>query len=293
MPALIVLGVDGSERSLSALRWAADRGRERGWPVRIVHVLDDAVRRTHLSPEVVADAAKRIVDDARAVVAGRMNGIAIETLVASGPPPDVLLRSAQDSQLLVLGRRGSGAFGTLLLGSTAFAVASRTPIPLVVVPETVSADSEGPVVVGVDGSPRCLDALEFGFDFADRAGSPLHVVHVWDLPQLYGWDDDPGRHSRLSRLENDARLTISETLAGWREKYPDVAVLERPLRGHPVAALAASTHDARLLVVGGLGHGEPAGISLGSVARGVLQYAHGPVAVVPDRQWVSARMSDR
>jgi nucleotide-binding universal stress UspA family protein len=285
MPAPIVVGVDGSEHSLSALRWAADRGNERGWPVRILYVLADAVRRTpYFSPDVVEDAAKRVVDDARAIVAGRAEGIAIETLVVAGKPSDVLLRSAQDAQLIVLGRRGSGAFGTLLLGSTAFAVASRTPVPLVVVPETVRADADGPIVVGVDGSPRCLAALEFGFDFADRSGRPLQAVHAWDIPEVYGWDDDPGRHLRLNRLEKDAALTISETVAGWREKYPSVDLQERPLRGHPVAALAASTHDAGLLVVGGHGHGgEPDGLSLGSVARGVLQYARCPVAVVHRR----------
>jgi nucleotide-binding universal stress UspA family protein len=281
MPAPIVVGADGSEHSLSALRWAADRCNEGGWPVRIVHALDDTVRRTpYFSSEVVEEAAQRIVDVARAVVVSRAYRLAIETLVVIGTPADVLLRSAQDSRMIVLGRRGSGAFGSLLLGSVSFAVASRTPVPLVVVPETVPADSGGPVVVGVDGSPRCLDAVEFGFDYADRAGSPLQAVHAWDEPTVYGWDDDPAKHQRLSRLEKNAALTISETLAGLREKYPNVDVQERPVRGHPVAMLAACTHEAGLLVVGGRGHGELNGVGLGSVARGVLQYSHGPVAVV-------------
>ncbi|MGH3483674.1 MAG: universal stress protein [Nocardioidaceae bacterium] len=281
MPAPIVIGVDGSEHSLSALHWAADRGNDRGWPVRIVHALDDAARRTpYFSPEIVDEAARRIVDDARAVVADRTHGTAIETLVAIGTPPDALLQAAQDSQMIVLGRRGSGAFGTLLLGSTSFAVASRAPGPVVVVPETVRPDFNGPVIVGVDGSPRCLDAVEFGFDFADRTGWPLHAIHVWDVPNVYGWDDEPGKHQRRSRLERDARLTISETLAGKRERYPNVEVQEKPMRGHPVASLVASTNDASLLVVGGSGHGELGGVGLGSVARGVLQHAYGPVAVV-------------
>jgi nucleotide-binding universal stress UspA family protein len=287
MPATILVGVDGSEHSLSALRWAADRGIERRWLVRIVHALDDAVRRTpYFSPEIVEEAARRVVDDARAVVAGRADGIAIETLVVTGTPVDVLLRSAQDVQMIVLGCRVGGAFGQLL-GSISYAVASRAPAPVVVVPETVPADSDGPVVVGVDGSTGCLDALEFGFEFADRTGSPLQVIHAWDVPVVYGWDDEPGKHQRLSRLEKDAGLTISETLAGRREQYPDVDVQERPVRGHPVAALVASTHDAGLLVIGGRGHGELGGVGLGSCARGVLQNAHGPVAVV-HAQWRAA-----
>lgn len=281
MSASIVVGIDGSEHSLSALCWAADRGVERGWLVRIVHALEDAIRRTpYLSPEVIDEAAKRVVDAARAVVASWADGIAIETMVVTGTPVDVLLRSAQDAQMIVLGRRGSGAFGSLLLGSTAFAVASRAPVPVVVVPETLPADSGGPVVVGIDGSSRCLGALEFGLEFADRAARPLHAVHVWDAPVMSGWDDDPGRHQGLSRFEKDARLTISETLAGWREKYPNVDVQNKPVRGHPVAALAASTHDSSLLVIGGSGHGELGSVGLGSVARGVLQHAPGPVAVV-------------
>ncbi|MGH3480475.1 MAG: universal stress protein [Nocardioidaceae bacterium] len=226
------------------------------------------------------EAARRVVDDARAVVAARASGIVIETLVVTGTPVDALLRTARDAQMVVVGRRGGGAFGSLLLGSTSFAVASRAPAPAVVVPETVLADFDGPVVVGIDGSERCLDAVEFGFDFADLAGVPLHVIHLWDVPTVYGWDDDPGRHQRLGRLEKDARLTISETLAGWRERYPGVDVQERPVRGHPVAGLVASTHNSGLLVIGGRGHGELGGAGLGSVARGVLEHARGPVAVV-------------
>lgn len=284
MPAPIVVGVDGSEASISALHWAADRGNELGWPVRIVYVLDDAARRTpYLSAKVVDEAARRVVDDAREVVAARADTMAIETLVITAPPVDGVLRSARDARLIVVGRRGSGAFG-LLLGSTSFAVASRSRAPVVVVPATVRAGSDGPVVVGVDGSPQCLDALAFGFDFADRAGSPLHVIHAWDMPIVYGWDDDPAKYQRLSRLDKEARLTIAETLPGWREKYPDVDVLEKPVRGHPVAALVASTQYAGLLVVGGSGHGALGSIGLGSVARGVLEHAQGPVAVVHARE---------
>lgn len=63
-----------------------------------------------------------------------------------------------------------------------------------------------------------------GIDFADRTGSPLHVVHAWDVPVGYGWDDETGKYQRLSRLEKDARLTISETIAGTREVYLNVNI---------------------------------------------------------------------
>ena len=66
-------------------------------------------------------------------------------------------------------------------------------------------------------------------------------------------------------------------MAGWQEKYPDVAVDQKVVYGHPVPALVAAASAARLLVVGSRGRGS---VVLGSVSHGVLHRATGPVAVV-------------
>jgi nucleotide-binding universal stress UspA family protein len=74
---------------------------------------------------------------------------------------------------------------------------------------------------------------------------------------------------------------LSEALAGWREKYPDVVVHAEVIRAHPVAGLVSASTAQYLLVVGKHGHHAMTGTLLGSVSQGVLHHATCPVAVVP------------
>ena len=83
------------------------------------------------------------------------------------------------------------------------------------------------------------------------------------------------------RLVNDEeRVAMAESMAGWSEKYPDVKVEHRVVRDHPVHALVAAAGHAQLLVVGSRGRGTLRSLLLGSVSHGVLHHATGPVAVV-------------
>ena len=80
-----------------------------------------------------------------------------------------------------------------------------------------------------------------------------------------------------------AELWLAETIAGWQEKYPDVAVRSAVIRDHPVSGLVAESMAQRLLVVGNRGQHPFADTLLGSIAQGVLHHATCPVAVIPTR----------
>ena len=69
-------------------------------------------------------------------------------------------------------------------------------------------------------------------------------------------------------------------MAGWQEKFPDVAVVHKVVLGHPVPMLVSRAADARLLVVGSHGRGAVRSVLMGSVSHGVLHHASCPVAVV-------------
>jgi nucleotide-binding universal stress UspA family protein len=73
---------------------------------------------------------------------------------------------------------------------------------------------------------------------------------------------------------------LSEALAGWSEKYPDVQVIAETIRVHPARVLADASEAAALVVVGSRGRGAFAELLLGSVSQNVLQQARCPVAVV-------------
>ena len=80
--------------------------------------------------------------------------------------------------------------------------------------------------------------------------------------------------------ETERREALSEQLAGWREKYPDVPVTEVVERSHPVEALVRASRTADLVVVGCRGRGGFGGMLLGSVSQGLIRHADCPVAVV-------------
>jgi nucleotide-binding universal stress UspA family protein len=81
-------------------------------------------------------------------------------------------------------------------------------------------------------------------------------------------------------IDADEHRLLSERLAGWSEKYPDVPVQRLVTRHRPAATLIEQSAHAQLVVVGSRGRGGFAGLLLGSVSHALLHHAACPVAVV-------------
>ncbi|HKE74277.1 MAG TPA: universal stress protein [Acidimicrobiales bacterium] len=136
----VVVGVDGSGPSASALRWALAYAAARAGTVEAVHawelplIYGPAVA---YDIEAVERAAHRLVDAAVAdATAGRpdLAGVAVTPTVLAGGPASSLLESAKDADAIVVGRRGLGGFGRLLLGSVSEHVVRHAETTVVVVP---------------------------------------------------------------------------------------------------------------------------------------------------------------
>jgi nucleotide-binding universal stress UspA family protein len=80
----------------------------------------------------------------------------------------------------------------------------------------------------------------------------------------------------------DLRM-ISEAVAGWGERYPQVEVEHVVTAQRPVDLLLRESTSAALVVVGARARGGFAGLLLGSTARAVAMHADCPVAVVRPR----------
>ncbi|MEI8406576.1 MULTISPECIES: universal stress protein [unclassified Kribbella] len=280
---VIQVGFDNSWRDTGALEWALQEANLRQEPIRAVHVIDDSLRRTaYWEPTVVDDAAMDLVDSVRKELAADDGGLDHEADLLAGPPAATLAQTAEGSTMLVVGRRGMGAFKRLLIGSTSEAVVHRATVPVVVVPDGWKpGDHIGPVVVAVDESEEQHAAMKFAITAAAERKVPLRIVHVWDLPNIYSWDASvvAGIDEELAEK---ARRRWDAVAEQWRQKYPALDIEVDVRRGHAVDGVvsAAQDADAQLLVVGGRRHHRVTSVLLGSVARGVLHHATCPVAVV-------------
>jgi nucleotide-binding universal stress UspA family protein len=88
----------------------------------------------------------------------------------------------------------------------------------------------------------------------------------------------------VDRASAEARERLARAVAPWRERYPDVKVIEQAPSGHAVPELAERSARADLLVIGSRGTNGPHGLFLGPVGHGALHHARCPVAVVRPRR---------
>ena len=281
----VVVGIDGSESALRAVRWAAAEASRHRVPLRVV----TAFEWTHDHPvghialgrnyrDIMLDQARQYLAAAVAVAQGAVEGLDVEQQLIVGFPIPVLTAESQRARLVVIGDRGLGGVTGLLLGSVATALAARADSPVVVVRgDDEDPDPSGPIVVGVDGSPVSEAALGFAYEAASARWVSLVAVHTWwdafvdqVLAPVLDWD----------AIESDERRLLAERLAGWSEKYPDVQVERIIRRDRPERALVAQSRRAQLVVVGSRGRGGFSGMLLGSVSHAVLHWAQCPVAVV-------------
>ena len=138
----IVVGVDGSETSRHALRWAAEEARRHGSQLHVVHAWEvptpavavgvGAGRRT-AQPEGQHDEASRLVADVVRDELGDEPPGDVRTSIGRGQAAAVLLDAARQADLLVVGSRGLGGFRGLLLGSVSSKMAAHAPCPVVIV----------------------------------------------------------------------------------------------------------------------------------------------------------------
>lgn len=136
----IVVGIDASEHSVRALRWALDQAKLQGAELELVHAFEapDAAALPGFRPSVndddVRQAVARILDDAlEQASAGDTDGVEVRRTIAAGNPASVLCDAAGDADLVVVGARGMGGFKGLLVGSVSHQVVGHAPCPVVVV----------------------------------------------------------------------------------------------------------------------------------------------------------------
>ncbi|TQF67132.1 universal stress protein [Rhodococcus spelaei] len=283
----IVVGVDGSDSSKAAVAWAADSAAARGTTLRLVSAA--------LAPLPFAGMAavgqdfyddleaesRRLLDEARTIALERAPDLVVEASLHAGQPVPVLLDWSERAALVVLGSRGRGEFTGAVLGSVADALATHGSCPVVVIRGAVTEPGNGPVVVGVDGSANSGPAIGAAFTEASLRGSTLVAAfaasdHAVDRFLNVVHEPDTALDS--------VREALAAALAGWEEKFPDVAVERVVAKDRPVQLLLDQAGTAQLVVVGSRGRGGFRGMLLGSTSRALLHGVECPLMIVRDRR---------
>ncbi|MEV0063190.1 universal stress protein [Nocardia sp. NPDC050718] len=268
----VVAGVDGSAQSLIAVRWAAEYAVHHGAPLELVYAVEIPIDYgPGLSGPLFDGAAlhahgESVVAEAAALVA--TDRLTVGTGVEVGDARAVLRDRSERARLVVVGCRGLGALRRTLLGSVSTAIARHAACQVAVVPEAPA--TAGAVVVGVDGSGVSADAIAVAFDEASRRGVRVIAVHAWS--EFF-------RYESRATMRAEAEAELSASLAGYREKYPEVSVERIAVEDRPARAILTAAAGAQLIVVGSHGRGGFADAALGSVAQAVLHGTTCPLII--------------
>lgn len=288
----VVVGVDDVEHSGHALDVAAREARLREAPLWLVHAyhwIPPMAFGAALAIDIeegARGAAESLLGEAAAAVRAAHPGLAVETVPVGGPIPQVLVETCPDAALLVVGERGRGGFGGLLLGSVAQRTVRHSHVPVMVVRERRHPGRAGHVVLGLDLDEPVSgpELMEFAFTEAALRRTRLQVIHAWgDNGYLYLSALGEYLTEQFDAVTADRERRLEALLEPWQEKHPDVRVSRRLIREPASRALVEASDQAELLVVGAqaraAGH---EGLRIGAVAQTVLHHAHCPVVVVPE-----------
>ncbi|MFE9451591.1 universal stress protein [Streptomyces sp. NPDC006739] len=298
MSRTVTVGLDDSPESRAAAEWAAREALLRGLPLKIVHVLEPTPRYVAQNPLLDLDGyrqwAEQLARESADGIRLRHPGIEVTTEQLTGTVADVLCEAAGFAELLVLGSRGLGGLGGFMVGSVSLGVVARAERPVVLVRAGEQAADEHrmdptgvpsaaapfrPVVLGIDVDEPDDTLLEFAFDAAARRHAALRAVHAWPEPptSFYRF---PGDVELYDILERRQASLLGKVLRSWREKFPDVEVIEASRCGSAAPVLVNDSNDASLLVVGRRIRTGSFGAHIGHVTHSALHHVAAPVAVV-------------
>ena len=143
---------------------------------------------------------------------------------------------------------------------------------------STGSSSSHRIVVGVDGSDSSMQALNWAVKQAELTNAPVLVVSAWHWPVAWGWGGVP--MAPPLNPADDAETVMKKMLDPVRKSHPDVTIESKVVEGHPAPTLIEASRGSDLLVLGSRGHGEFAGMLLGSVSEHCVSNAKCPVLVV-------------
>jgi nucleotide-binding universal stress UspA family protein len=255
----VVVGVNGSPASLTAVSAAARHARLHDAELRIVHVFN-WLPTYDVRPR---DTAQAVLDQAVNLAEAVAPGLTVRTRMLEGTPATLLLRESRMAALIAVGEGSLSRCTCPAVDACAVQVARRAWCNVLVTRERGGTD--GPVVIGVDHCADTGRVLDVGFDEAARLGTEVVAVRVIDA------------EATDHQIEEEKRQ-LRELISPRAETF---GVTARPILrwGDPTEVLRQVSEQAGMVVVGA--HGDrPYGGMPGSVTQALLHHCPAPLEVV-------------
>ena len=275
----VVVGVDGSNGSAVALRWALDHADHLGDIEPVTTFVTGPMVREAGSPDAGDEPYRsEATRQQRAFLESHAPWLVDAGVVLENRAGPGLVKAATAAELLVVGTRGWGDRADLSIGSVGSYCARHSTVPVALIPaEVPPLHDHLDVVVGFDGSPHARDALRWTLEHVRRSAR-VTVVRAFTDESVAGEVLRP----TVGRAEDAARRELEHGVAAVLDDMPGHPPVETVvLSGDPRAVLRSASVDADLLVVGARGHGVLELLLLGSVASALAHHPTVPTIVVP------------
>ncbi|HET8962108.1 universal stress protein [Nocardioides sp.] len=278
---LACVSLDGAP---SAIEYAAREALLANAPLHIIHVLrmpavdayagvyGGAIEEADTAIHDAVERARTLTDDRVAITAERVD---------DGALISHLVHRANRGRLVVLQHRRMSRARRLVTGSTVNAVAAKTTVPVVSVPEGwTCGNRESVVTVGIQDAQEAPGLLRAGFEEAKIRHARLAAVHTWWLDT----DWEPSSLDQEYRADRDAstRRELGPILDAVHQDYPGVRASLEVWNAPPADALLDAARESEVLILGRRHHLLPLGSHLGPVARAVLAHGDCPVYLTPE-----------
>ncbi|MEU4474352.1 universal stress protein [Micromonospora sp. NPDC023888] len=259
--AAVLVGL-GSELDLPVVEQAAQEAAGHGRPLHLLHTFDWHAAFAADSVAAPRDRAEELLTRAAQLAHQAEPGLTVGSEIVESAMLATLIRRSETAFLLAVGDSGMAGSGQCVPAETsAVQLAARAGCPLLVVRR--EPPPQGPVLVGVDGSPSSHLALQWAVECAARRDARLLALRVVEQ------DEDTDAVAEQ----------LSEAVARHAGRNGSVPIECRVVRGEPGQVLIDTSRASQVALVAARGD-EPGRAMLGAVAQSLLYHSPAPVIVV-------------
>lgn len=241
----VVVGIDGSQRSLGAALWAVDEADSLDIPLRLVYVVEPRSgpsQREYAAHDLAA--AEIATQGAVVAVQSCDRPVKIEVEILQGTPSDILIEQSHSAAMVCLGSLGRHHAIDHRGTSTVAALSrfARCPVTIVRGHQPATAPPRD-IVIELDHSTESNEVLEQGMQLARLRGGRAHVITALAPTR------SSGHYAGVLDPSHTAQARLDRQVAVCRARHPDLNIVATVFPGSFVNYLAQHADSIQIAVV--------------------------------------------